>query len=156
MRVAAAIAAVLLTAAPAGATAEQATVTVVPDAASPGDELTITVAACPADTTTVVIDLGPATGPAILDASGAAADGAATLVVTLPADAPAGDYLVRAWCKDDGASTVATGEATLIVAHSHDLPPSGASPAVWWAAALVMLGALLLLAAKVSSPSARR
>lgn len=156
MRTAAAIAVLLLAAAPAGAAAEQTTVSVVPDAVAPGDELVVTVEGCPADTTTIVIDLGPAGGQALIDDSAAAVNGGVAITVTLPADAPADDYLIRAWCRDDGATTLATAETTLIVAHGHDLPPSGASPALWWAAALVAAGAVLLLAVRLNSPSARR
>lgn len=151
----AALLALLLTVAPAAAAGEPPSVSVVPDAATPGDELVVTVAGCPADTTTIVIDVGPASGPALLDASAAAMNGGAAFDVALPADAPADDYLVRAWCKDDGATTIATAETTLIVAHRHDLPPSGASPAWWWAAASVTLGVLLLVV-RASSPSGRR
>ena len=111
-----AIAGVAALAMPASPAHAAATGTVLPYRVPPGGIVTIDTFDCAAGTTTVVIDIAPQGGAAILDDSAAAVDGAAHFVERMPIDATAGMYDVRIMCKDLDATTIDTGSIPFEVA----------------------------------------
>ena len=83
------------------------------------------------------------------------ADGSFSVPFTVPSGSPLGENLVTVWCVSEGGEALAGPLMNTFMVTEATIPATGASsaPLLWLATAIVALGAALVAARRLSSPS---